>query len=451
MFRKHASVFMLVILAVVAVWNNAAASPPNWPQFRGPGARGVMDGKALPTTWNVETGENIKWKTAIPGLAHASPIVWGDRIYTVTATSDQAEPYLKVGLYGESPDHPEDFVHEFRVYCLDRSTGKIIWEKTAHSSVPQVKRHIKSTHANPTPATDGKHVVALFGSEGLYCYDVNGKLLWKKDLGYLDAGAFNAQEIQWGFGSSPVIHDGQVIVQCDVNNQSFLASFDVATGKERWRTDRDVSPCWGTPTVHTGAGRTQVIVNGYRWMGGYDANTGTELWKLSGGGDVPVPTPFVAHDLIFITNAHGPMKPIYAIRLNATGDISLQKRQKSNEYIAWFHRDFGSYIPTTIVYGDHLYVGDDRGILTCYEARTGKKVYKKRLAGKFGAYSASPVAGDGKLYFSDEGGDIHVIKAGPKYELLGTNTMGEVCLATPAIFDGTIFWRTRRQLVAVGE
>lgn len=451
MSRKHASAFLFATFAIVAVQSVGLASPPNWPQFRGLGARGVMDGKPLPTTWNVETGENIQWKTAIPGLAHSSPVVWGDRIFVSTAVSSDPEPYLRVGLYGESPDHPEDIVHDFRVYCLDRSTGKIVWEKTACSGVPKVKRHIKSTHANPTPATDGKHLVAFFGSQGLYCFDFDGNLLWKKDLGRLDAGAFDAPEIQWAFGSSPIICENQVIVQCDVNNQSFIASFDVATGSEKWRTLRDAFACWGTPTVHTGAGRTQVIVNGYRWMGGYDAKTGQELWRLSGGGDVPAPTPYVAHDLIFITNAHGPSRPIYAIHLNATGDISLQKGQKSNEYIAWCHPKFGSYIPTTIVYGDHLYVGDDRGILTCYEAKTGEKVYKKRLAGKFGAYSASPVAGDAKLYFTGEEGEVHVVKAGPKYELLATNSMGEVCLATPAIYDGTVFWRTRRQLIAVGR
>ena len=435
----------------IALATTVAASPPNWPSFRGPQATGVMDGQPAPSTWNVETGVNVKWKTPIPGLAHASPIVWGNRVFVVSAVSSDPDPYLRVGMYGESPDHPEDIVHDYRVYCLDKTSGKIIWESTAHSGKPQVKRHIKSTHANATPATDGRHVVAFFGSEGLYCYDVNGKLLWKKDLGYLDAGAFNAPEIQWGFGSSPIIHENQVIVQCDVNNQSFIAAFDVATGKENWRTLRDAFPCWGTPTVHASGGRTQVIVNGYRYMGGYDAMTGKELWRLSGGGDVPAPTPYVAHDLIFITNAHGPMRPIYAIRLNATGDISLKRGQQSNEFFAWCRPNRGSYIPTSIVYGDYLYVGDDRGILSCYEAKTGEKVYRKRLGGGLSAYSASPVASDGKLYFTSEDGDIDVVKAGPEYELLASNSMGEVCLATPAVCDGMIFVRARYHLFGIGE
>ena len=448
--RLGLSVCGTIILLSMAL--PVTAAPPNWPQFRGPHASGIADGQNPPVTWDAQKGDNIRWKTRIPGLAHASPIVWGDRVFITSAVSSDPDPYLRVGLFGESPDHPEEIVHGFNVYCLDKKTGKIIWEKTAHSGIPKVKRHIKSTHANCTPATDGKHVVAFFGSEGLYCYDFNGELLWKKDLGYLDAGAFNAPEVQWGFGSSPTIYKDLVIVQCDVNNQSFLAAFDIADGKEKWRTLRDVFACWGTPTVHEGGGRTQVIVNGYEYMGGYDVNTGKELWRLSGGGDVPVPTPYVAHDLIFITNAHGPARPIYAIRLGAGGDISLKEGERSNEFIAWSEPKRGSYMPTTIVYGDYLYVGDDRGILTCYKAKTGERLYRKRIADLRGAaYSASPVAADGKLYFTGEDGDIHVIKAGPEYELLATNTMGEVCLATPAISEGMMFVRTSKHLFGIGK
>ncbi len=439
-------------VTALAVSTMAAASPPNWPQFRGPHASGVADGHKPPTTWNAEKGTNIKWKTPIPGLAHSSPIVWGDRVFVTSAVSSDPDPYLRVGLYGESPDHPEQIVHHFRVYCLNADSGKIVWEQTAHSGIPQVKRHVKSTHANSTPATDGKHVVAFFGSEGLYCYDVTGRLLWTQELGYLNAGAFDYADIQWAFGSSPVIHDNMVIVQCDVNNQSFIAAFEVDTGKEIWRTLRDASPCWGTPTVHTSTGRTQIILNGYKYMGGHDLATGKELWRLSRGGDIPVPTPYVAHDLIFITNAHGPHAPIYAVRLNAAGDISLKDGETSNEFIAWSQDRRGSYIPTSIVYGDYLYVGSDRGVLSCYQALTGEKVYRQRVGSRGGeAYSASPVAADGKLYFTSEEGDIHVVKAGPEYELLATNPMGEVCLATPAIADGMIFVRTAKHLFAIGE
>ena len=451
MLARQARLAILAGAAGLLFAAGAAASPPNWPSFRGPQACGVADGQNPPVTWNAETGTNIKWKTPIPGLAHASPIVWGDRVFITSAVSKDPEPYLRVGLYGESPDHPEDFVHKYGVFCLDRDTGKILWKRIAHSGKPKVKRHIKSTHANCTPTTDGKRVVAFFGSEGLHCYDYEGKRLWKKSLGYLDAGAFNAPELQWGFGSSPIIFENLVIVLCDVNNQSFIAAFDLETGQEVWRTLRDEVPTWGTPTVHESDGRAQVIVNGWKHIGAYDARTGEELWRMKGGGDVPVPTPFVACGLIFIHNAHGRMAPIYAIRTDARGDITLEDGQTSNEFIAWCRPRKAAYIPTAIAYGDHLYVGNDSGILTCYQAKTGDQVYRTRIAGKGGAYSASPVAADGKLYFTSEDGDIHVVKAGPEFELLATNPMGEVCLATPAISQGMIFVRTRSHLFGIGE
>jgi len=441
----------LSIAASLALTASALATPPNWPSFRGPAASGVADGHHPPTTWDVEKGTNVRWKTSIPGLAHSSPIVWNDRVYLTSAVSSDDDPYLRIGLYGESPDHPEELVHDFRVYCLDKKTGDIIWQKSATSGIPKVKRHIKSSHASCTPTTDGRYVVAFFGSEGLYCYDTDGQLQWKKDLGLLDAGAFDVPEIQWGFGSSPIIHDQTVFVQCDVNNQSFLAAFDITTGDQTWRTLRDAKPCWGTPTVHESAGRSQIIVNGYEHMGGYDLATGQELCRLAGGGDVPVPTPYVAHDLIFITNAHGALRPIYAIRPNANGDISLKDGQTSNEYIAWSIPKRGSYIPTTIVYRDYLYVCDDRGILTCYKAKTGERVYRLRISRDAGAHSASPVAADGKLYFTAEDGQIRVVKAGPEFELLATNAMNAPCLATPAISDGLILVRTAKQLIALGE
>ncbi len=422
----------------------------NWPSFRGPHASGVADGRALPTKWSVESSENIKWKTPIPGLAHSSPIIWGDRIFVTTVISSDPNPLLKVGLYGESPDHPENVDHDFRIFCLDKKSGKITWDKSAVRAIPKTKRHIKATHANCTPATDGKYVVAFFGSEGLYCYDPDGNLQWKKDLGVLDSGPAGADELQWGFASSPIIHDGKVILFCAVRNESYIAAFDVRDGKEQWRTSREIDPCWATPTVHIGPGRTQVITNGYKQLGGYDFATGQELWRMRGRGDVPVPTPIVAHDLIYITNAHGGDSPVYAIRTAATGDITLSGDATSNEYIAWSHMKIGNYMQTPLVYGDLLYCCRDSGILACYEAKTGQKKYRERLADNIG-FTASPVAGDGKIYFASEEGDVYVIQTGPEFKLLSTNKMGEICMATPAISDGNLFFRTQKNLVAIGK
>jgi outer membrane protein assembly factor BamB len=425
------------------------ADDANWPQFRGPAARGVADGRALPATWNLAEGTHVKWKTPVPGLGHSSPVIWGDAVFLTTSISGVKDPLLKVGLYGNIDPVEDDTKHKFIVYRIDATTGKIVWERTAFEGVPKIKRHQKSSHANPTPATDGKHVIALFGSEGMYAYDLDGKLLWKKDLGVLDSGYFEVPSAQWGFASSPVIHDGRVIVQADVQEGSFLAAFDVKTGKELWRTSRDDVPTWSTPTVHAGGARTQVIVNGYKHLGGYDLETGKELWRMQGTGDIPIPTPYVVDDLIFFTSAHGGGSPIYAVRTTASGDISLGEEDRSNEQVAWSHPRGGSYMPTTLVYGDLLYVLRDSGVLGAYDIKTGERRYEQRLGSGGGGFTASVIAGDEKLYFTAELGEVYVVKPGPEFELLATNEMDEICMATPAISHGTLFYRTKDHLVAI--
>ncbi len=444
-----------VVTAVTLLATTAANAEDclHWPSFRGPHARGFADCPTAPVEWDVAASKNIAFKTPIPGLAHSSPVIWGDRLFVTTAVSDDPDPYLRVGLYGESPDHPEDIEHRFKVYCLDKNTGDILWEKSAHAGIPKLKRHIKATHANCSPATDGEHVVALFGSEGLYCYDMDGKLLWEKDLGVLDGGppGDNWREIQWGYASSPVIHDGRVIIQADTRVEKFLAAFDVKTGKQIWRTARDDHPAYSTPTIHESDERTQIIVNGYRHIGGYDFETGKQLWNLHGGGDIPTPTPVVAGDLVYITNAHGGLAPIYAIRTDATGDITPEGDNTKSKYIPWSYRRRGTYMQTPLAYRGLLYNCRDNGILTVYDAKTGEKHYSKRLGSGRTGFTASPVAADGKVYFSSEEGDIYVIKAGKDFERLAVNAMGEVCMATPAISEGTMYFRTQNHVIAVGD
>jgi len=362
-----------------------------------------------------------------------------------------ANPELKVGLYGDIHPFEDNTVHKWIVYCIDKRTGKILWEQVAYKGVPKVKRHPKATHASCTPATDGEHLVAMFGSEGLYCYSMDGKLLWKKDLGVLDSGYYKAPEMQWDFGSSPVIFQDKVFLQCDVQKGSFVAAFSIKDGRELWRTPREEVPTWSTPTVYQSGGRTLLLVNGYKHVGGYDAATGKEIWRLTGGGDIPVPTPIVAHDLVFITSAHGPVSPIYAIRPSATGDISLAENTTSNQHIAWSVPRDGAYMITPLVYGDYLYSSKNNGVINSFEARSGNRVYQERLGDGTTGFTASPVAADGKLYFSSEDGDIYVIKAGPKFEVLAKNSMGEVCMATPAISEGALFFRTQGHVVGIAE
>lgn len=289
-----------ICVAEVPGGDTAISTTIHWPQFRGAHASGIAQGAATPLTWDVPTMRNIKWKTRIEGLGHSSPIIWGDRVFVTSCVSGKSDPLLRVGLYGNIAPVEDNTEHRWLVFGLDKKTGKILWKHEAHRGVPKVKRHQKATHANSTPVTDGKHVVALFGSEGLHCYDMNGKPLWQRDLGVLDAGYWMVPAAQWEYGSSPIIYKNMVIVQCDVQKNPFLAAFDITSGKELWRRPRNEACTWSTPTIYEGKTRTQLITNGYRAIGGYDPATGKPLWWMAGGSDIPVPTPIVAHDLIYI-------------------------------------------------------------------------------------------------------------------------------------------------------
>lgn len=299
---------------------------------------------------------------------------------------------------------------------------------------------------------DARHVVVNFGSEGLYTYDHSGNLRWKKDLGELDAGWFYDPTYQWGFSSSPVIHDNLVIVQADLNSRASIAAYDINSGSEIWRTDRDEVPSWGTPTIVESSDRVQVVTNSTKHIYGYDVRSGKELWRLAGNSEVTVGTPVFGHDLMFFTGGYTPFQPIYAVKIGATGDISLADGEKTNEHVAWSTRRGGTYMPTPIIYEDYLYMCANNGILSCYDAKTGKRMYRTRIAGgKAGSYTASPVAADGKLYFSSESSGVFVVKAGPTYELLYENPMDGIVMATPAISDGLLFIRTQHHVFGVGE
>lgn len=421
----------------------------DWPQFRGTQASGVDASHPAPTTWNVSSGEGIRWQTPIPGLAHSSPIVWGDRVYVATATK-AGESELKVGLYGDIAPVVEKEPHLWRLLALDKETGKILWESTAHEGVPRAQRHPKSSHCNSTPATDGRRIVAIMGSEGLFCFEADGKLAWKKDLGPMDSGYFMVPTAQWGFASSPVIHDGKVIVQCDVQKDPFLAVFDLADGKELWRTARLEVPTWGTPTVVTSKDRAQIVVNGWRTAGGYDVATGRELWSLTGGGDIPVPTPVLGHGFVYLTSAHGSYRPIRAIRLDASGDITPKDPGETNAGIAWAHARKGNYMQTPIVVEDAIYACNDNGVLTCFDAKTGTIRYSERLTKGGEGFTASPVSDGKHLYFTSEQGKVHVVPVGETFSVKVVNELGETCMATPALSGGTLFFRTRGKVMAIG-
>lgn len=426
------------------------ATSAHWPQFRGAHASGVDSNAPAATHWDVARGENVRWRTPIPGLGHASPIIWGDQIYIATAVGP-GKADLKVGLYGDIASANDQSVHEWRLLALNKRDGKIAWNKPGHQGTPRVKRHTKASHCNSTPATDGRHIVAFFASEGLFCFDMEGGLVWKKDLGPMDSGYFQVKSAQWGFASSPIIHEGKVVVLCDVQTNSFLAAFDAASGKELWRTPRKDVPTWSTPAVAKVGDATHILVNGWHHTGAYDFGTGKEIWRLDGGGDIPVPTPIVAHGFAYFTSGHGRYRPMRAIRLEAKGDITPPDPGATNSAIAWAHARQGTYMQTPIVVGDCVYGCLDNGVLVCFDAKTGTIHYNERIGSGGEGFTASPVSDGRNLYFSSEIGNVYVIPAAAKFSVLATNKLGETCMATPAISDDALFFRTREHLVAVGD
>jgi outer membrane protein assembly factor BamB len=455
---------VLIVSIVVACSVPYADAQTNWPQFRGPNANGAFPLSGLPTTWNVETGTNILWKKPIPGLGHSSPVVWGDKLFVTTAINQSKEAPLKVGLYGDPGSAEDNDVQQWKVFCLNKRNGALLWDKTACEGAPRLKRHTKASHANCTVATDGTNLVAFFGSEGLYCFDLSGQLRWKKNLGvlrtspvvYNDVVDPQGIDLEWGFASSPVLYRDRVIVQCDILTNGFIAALRLTDGQELWRTRRDDTATWSTPTVCTDCPRPQVIVNGWKHMGGYDLQTGEEIWRMSGGGDCPVPTPLVWNKLIFLTSAHGPRRPLYAVRTDATGDVSLRDGASRNQYVVWSAIRGGSYMQTPLVYGDSrftdlLYSCHTDGILSCYEPETGKQIYRERLGSGGDGFTASPVAAAESIFFTSERGAVYVVKPGPAFSVVATNQLKEVCMATPAISENVIYFRTQSHLVAVGQ
>jgi len=437
--------FGAAILSLLTLVLLAPLSGGDWPSFRGPGARGVADGQDLPTAWDVASGQNIRWKLAVPGMSHASPVVSAGRVFVVSAVG-QENPELLLGKQGGSDIVADLTPQSWRIYCVDARDGTILWEKEAYAGVPRAKRHGKGSYANPTPATDGRTVVAIFGSQGLSAYSVDGELKWKTDLGVLDPGLARDPTLSWGYGSSPLIGGGRVFVQIDRHSDSFLAAFDVETGERLWTVPRDEKPVWATPTLHETDERTELIVQGGNYARAYDPATGKELWRLEDAAEVKIPTPFVSDGLIVLAGGFRG-RPMFGVRPGGSGDITLAEGATSSEFVAWHSEKGGPYTCTPVAYDGLLYVLRDAGILQVHDLKTGEQIHAERTGA---THSASPVASDGHLYVTSEEGEILVYRTGREPELLERNAMGEPALATPAIAQKTLFVRTSRHLYAVG-
>ena len=440
--------FLVSVLLIADMVLSQTNKAQQWNMYRGYYASGVFDNANLPENWDVETNKNIAWKVRIPGLGHSCPIVWDDKIFVTTALSKEDKGEIKAGVYGSIEPVPDSSKHSWTIYCIDKSAGETVRERTAKEGIPRQKRHPMSSHANCTPATNGEYVVAFFGSEGLYCYDMKGNLQWSKDFGVLRSNFFLVETAEWEFASSPLIHESVVVIQSDVQENSFLAAYDLATGKELWKQKRDEYPGWCTPNIYFDGDKTRIAVNGFKHRGAYDFYTGEEIWRMSGGGDIQVPTPIVANNLIYFNSAHGKFSPVMAIKTSSKGDITLGENETSNDGEKWYHPRGGSYMGTMLVYGDYLYNAAWNGKLTCYNALTGEVIYSEK-AGNGNSYTASPVAADGIIYIGDNDGKVYSVKAGPEYQLLQTNNLGETLMSTPAIVKDYMFFKTIGHLVAV--
>ena len=424
-----------------------AARP--WPGFRGEGASGAGDGQGVPLNWNVATGENIRFKTKVPGLALSSPIVFGNRIFVTTAVGSSGDTTFRTGLYGD-PDSVDDLSeHSYRLVALDTKTGAIVWDREVHKARPTVKRHLKSSQANATPVTDGKQVIVVFGTVGvLAAYDFDGREQWRRDLGVLEVSDPVAGAAQWGHASSPILYADLVIVQADRVKDSFLAAFRAKTGEPVWRVARDEPSTWSTPNVLRAATGDELITNGQK-IRAYEPTTGKLLWTLGPNSEVVVATPVTADGMALVTAGYPPVRPVYAVRAGQRGDISLAEGQSRSAAIAWSHARGGTYIPTPLAYRGLLYTVNNNGILTAYRIAGGEQAFQTRLP--MGSFAASPVAADGRLYFPSETGEVHVLRAGADYQLLTTNAMDEVVMATPAVSDGLLVIRTLHHVVGIAE
>jgi len=434
-----------LVLSALLIASFSIAYAENWPGWRGPGSLGISAEKNIPVKWDMT--RNVQWKAEVPGLGHSSPVVWGDRVFVTTAvSSDPKEDYWEKG-FPRIERKPDSAEISWKVMCFDRDTGKLLWDRTAIRKKPANARHTKNSYASQTPATDGQHLFAFFGDQGMYCYDFQGKLIWSRDL-----GSFTMRN-NWGLGSSPILYRDTVIQTCDQETGgSFIIALDKMTGKTVWKTDRDEASSWSTPYLYTQGERPELIVNATRAIRSYDPATGKLWWECRGPAtSITSPTPTSSNGLIIVSSGFivEPVRPVTAFRPGATGDITLKEGETSSQYVVWRQSTAAPYIPSPIAYRDYVFVLLDQGFLSCYDAKTGKEIYSKKRIDVGANFSASPVAMDGKLFLMSEDGDVYVVSAGPEYELLAKNSMGEAIMASPAISDGKMFVRTLKHLYCI--
>jgi outer membrane protein assembly factor BamB len=402
--------------SAVAMVEPDGEAQANWSRWRGPSGQGLAVGAGYPDSWS--DTENVAWRTSVPGRGHSSPIIWGDRIYLTTGYDDE----------------------RVAVLAFRRSDGEMLWETVGPDSTPE-KLYPKNSHASATPSTDGRRVYAFFGNKGLLAVDAeDGRLLWHRSL-----GAFANYH---GTAGSPLLYEDRLILFQDHKGGSqggaFIGAFDTATGEPLWRTEREATVGWGTPIAVRVGERDEIIVNGQRRVVAYDPDTGRELWRCGGTTREVIPTPAVGHGLVFCPS--GRAGPTLAIRPGGRGDVT-------ETHVAWREVKGSPFVPSPLLHGDYLYmINDMASVATCYHAATGEVAWQGRLGtARREGFSASPVVADGKIFFTNDDGETFVLAAGAKFELLRVNRLGAAVLASPALVGGRFYFRTDRELLAIGD
>jgi outer membrane protein assembly factor BamB len=415
----------------------------DWPQFRGPSASAIGTDKNLPAEWGAD--KNVAWKVKIPGYGWSSPIVWGDRVFVTTAVTDKQDRPTGSANWRDGQGMRLDAVYRWEIYCLAATDGKVVWKQTAAERKPTRPINSSNTFASETPVTDGKRVYASFGPAGLFCYDLAGNPVWKKDLGSFPT------EYGHGTGASPALDGESLYVQCDNEQKSFLVALDARTGEQRWRVERDERTGWSTPLVWKNKVRTELVCLGRRRVQSYDPATGKPLWEYSGMNGQAMASPVGGDDLLFAGTGGqlGGGRPLVAVKAGAASDVTLKPGATSNQGVAWSLPNAGPLTATPLLYEGHLYVLEQHlGMVSCYDARTGKQVYRERLPQARG-FLASPWACQGKVFCLDEDGQTFVLRAGPEFKLLGCNKVGETCWASPAPAGDALFLRSIDHLYCI--
>ena len=429
---------LVFLVRLSAADADQATAAGDWSQWRGPHWNGVAPEADPPTTWG--SADNLKWKVPVEGKGWATPIISGERIFLLTAIELDKEMPVPDLIPPGTPninDHPQVVgkwkPQQFAVLCLARGSGRLLWKRVAHEAMPHQGHHNKGGFASASPVTDGRHVYAYFGSMGLYCYDLDGRLIWEKKF------APQAIEDSLGEGSSPALFGNTLVIVVDQETQSFVVAIDKRTGKEIWRTDRDETSNWSTPRIFTHGGRDQVVVNGAT-VRNYDLATGQLLWECGGHTAGAIPMPAVGHGMVF--TASGWQKDVLqAIRLGQRGDLT------GSEHLAWSLDRGTPYVPCPMLWGDELYVLEDQSFFSCYDAREGERHFKHRLPGAGLKFSASPVAAADRIYLLSESGTTVVLRRGVEVEVLAVNDLeGETFYASPAIAGDAIYLRGDKHL-----